>query len=86
MLGLGKSLAPLVVDGRFLLPGVPAASVLALAAEDEGEDNEEEEDDSEDARELIEFNDIAHLLVDREEEGGEEEEQEEQEQHEEVDE
>ena len=78
VLGLGKSLAPVVVDGRFLLPGLPAASVLALAAEDV--DEEEDDDDNEDARELIDFNDIAHLLVDREEEGGEEqEEQEEQE-------
>ena len=61
----------MVVDGRFLLPGLPAASVLALAAEDEDEDEEEEDDDdNEDARELIDFNGIGHLLVDRKEEGG----------------
>ena len=77
-MGWEKSLAPVVVDGRFLLPGLPAASVLALAAEDEDEE-EEEDDDNEDARELIDFNDIAHLLVDREEEGGEEQEEQEEE-------
>ena len=75
-LGWEEALAPVAVDGRFVLPSLPA-SVLALAAEDEEDEDDEDEDEEDEG--MIDFNDIAHLLAGREEEEREEEEGEEEE-------